>query len=120
MSRRRVVLPRVRRQRTSVTGGRTPARGQGSWRRDQGRMSRWRRYTIVSLRHMVTTFRTFLCLLTLAALSCGRSEVASERTPAAAPVRPAASEAPKAAGVPRIVFLGDSLTAGYGLAKEES
>lgn len=67
---------------------------------------------------MVITFRVFLCASALAAVSCGAPDVASERTPAADAQR--SVQAPKPAAVPRIVFLGDSLTAGYGLAREQS
>jgi len=52
--------------------------------------------------------------------SCGQPEAirtAHEAEPAAA--SPAA-ESPSSSSAPRIVFLGDSLTAGYGLAKDES
>ena len=52
--------------------------------------------------------------------SCGQPEAirtAHEAEPAAA--SPAA-ESPSSSSAPRIVFLGDSLTAGYGLAKGES
>jgi acyl-CoA thioesterase-1 len=57
--------------------------------------------------------------LTLACVSCGQSgdgvvEARRSSTPAASPMQPATASAP------RIVFLGDSLTAGYGLAKEQS
>jgi len=52
--------------------------------------------------------------------SCGQPEAirtAHEAEPAAA--SPAA-ESPSSSSAPRIVFLGDSLTAGYGLGKDES
>lgn len=67
---------------------------------------------------MVITFRVFLCASALAAVSCAGPDVASDRAPAAdaqRTIRPA-----KAATLPRIVFLGDSLTAGHGLAREHS
>ena len=64
------------------------------------------------------------------ATGCGgadESRAPSSRTaplpaPAAAPATPSTPAAAKAASAPRrrIVFLGDSLTAGYGLAKEQS
>jgi acyl-CoA thioesterase-1 len=61
-------------------------------------------------------------LIVLVSAACGRPESSAparastpERTPAAE--RP---EGPPAIARPRIVFLGDSLTAGYGLAKEQS
>ncbi len=51
--------------------------------------------------------------------SCGQPEAirtAHEPEPAASP----APESRSSSSAPRIVFLGDSLTAGYGLAKDES
>ena len=51
--------------------------------------------------------------------SCGQPEAirtAHEAEPTASPV----AESPSSSSAPRIVFLGDSLTAGYGLAKDES
>ena len=62
--------------------------------------------------------------LSVAAAGCGQADAG--RTP---PPRPAASAAPAPAPAstedrvtarPRIVFLGDSLTAGYGLARSEA
>src|SRR5262245_37922555 len=62
--------------------------------------------------------------LAVAGFACGKSDEAS--LPSATPARPAATSAPAvtpspapAAG-PTVVFLGDSLTAGYGLAAEEA
>ena len=57
--------------------------------------------------------------LTLACVACGESgnAVVEARREATSQARQSQS-AP--AGAPRIVFLGDSLTAGYGLAKEQS
>jgi acyl-CoA thioesterase-1 len=57
--------------------------------------------------------------LTTLCVSCGQPgdavvEARRSATPAASPTQPPATS------VPRIVFLGDSLTAGYGLAKEQS
>jgi acyl-CoA thioesterase-1 len=77
---------------------------------------------------MVIPFRTYLCVLAVGAVSCGRADVASERAPAsdsrpavsASEKTAAAAEVPASTGIPRIVFLGDSLTAGYGLAKDQS
>jgi acyl-CoA thioesterase I len=59
---------------------------------------------------------SFVCLpLAIAACADRDSAPVEPRTqPAAAP------EAPRPAVRPRIVFLGDSLTAGYGLAKDQS
>lgn len=55
--------------------------------------------------------------LTMACASCGPSDAVEARRSATASARPTQ---PAAATAPRIVFLGDSLTAGYGLAKEQS
>jgi acyl-CoA thioesterase-1 len=57
--------------------------------------------------------------LTLAGVACGEpgNAVVEARRDATTQARPTQS-AP--ASAPRIVFLGDSLTAGYGLAKEQS
>ncbi len=67
---------------------------------------------------MVITFRALLCVSALATISCAQPDAASDRIPAAETQR--AVQAAKPAGLPRIVFLGDSLTAGYGLAREQS
>src|SRR5262245_7987426 len=62
----------------------------------------------------------------LVCVSCAQPDARTERaTAAAAPAAPASTsstpvDAVTASNAPRIVFLGDSLTAGYGLAKEES
>jgi len=55
----------------------------------------------------------------LTSLSCSQNEPAVARASASAAV-PVAPAAPAAAARPRIVFLGDSLTAGYGLDVEQS
>ena len=59
-------------------------------------------------------------------VACGRDPVATSKpapppaaTPGAAPATPAAP-APAASNRPRIVFLGDSLTAGYGLEPSQA
>ncbi len=57
-------------------------------------------------------------LLVLGA-ACGRNE-APAPAPTAAPKAPSAPEAPASAAKPRIVFLGDSLTAGLGLTTDQS
>jgi acyl-CoA thioesterase-1 len=69
-----------------------------------------------------TGIRLWLALLPVLAAACGWSEGAREP---AADVQVVASGLPRpvrapAAARPRIVFLGDSLTAGYGLARSES
>jgi acyl-CoA thioesterase-1 len=66
-------------------------------------------------------------LVSLSAATCGqRDRSAGEEAARADPARtntapaPAAVERPRAATRPRIVFLGDSLTAGLGLPQEQS
>lgn len=56
-------------------------------------------------------------------VACSRPERPAPDTAAAAPAAEYRAAAPAVAPVaarPRVVFLGDSLTAGYGLAREES
>ena len=55
-----------------------------------------------------------------AAVACGQPDARSSATPAAERAAPPAAAVEAAIPAPRIVFLGDSLTAGYGLAKEEA
>jgi acyl-CoA thioesterase-1 len=67
--------------------------------------------------------RALVCVgLAMAALGCSRSESSPvDRRPVEAAAAPAAAiEALPGAARPRIVFLGDSLTAGYGLERRES
>ena len=67
--------------------------------------------------------RAFVCVgLAMAALGCSRSESSPvDRRPVEAAAAPAAAiDARPASARPRIVFLGDSLTAGYGLERSES
>ena len=69
--------------------------------------------------------RLLICLFVASAVvaGCGREHEARERGPElrGASVPAAASPVDSAAvGRPRIVFLGDSLSAGYGVAKEQS
>jgi acyl-CoA thioesterase-1 len=59
------------------------------------------------------------------ALACGGDSPRApdsrpEVTEAPSPIREAPVSAPSTSGLPRIVFLGDSLTAGYGLARDQS
>ena len=62
-----------------------------------------------------------LLVLLAAAAACARSDRdAAERDPEPAAPPRVAERAETPASRPRIVFLGDSLTAGYGLAKEQS
>ena len=76
---------------------------------------------------MSTWRSTFIAALALAACGCAQQEESRAEAPAAATAAPAPrSDAPAAsspartASRPRIVFLGDSLTAGYGLARDQS
>jgi acyl-CoA thioesterase-1 len=60
-------------------------------------------------------------IMLVATLAAGCGEAAPERREAAPPAAAARAEAPAAtASRPRIVFLGDSLTAGYGLVRAEA
>ena len=59
----------------------------------------------------------------LACAACGQPDAARTSEPEEKPSAPVASASPTKpanANAPRIVFLGDSLTAGYGLDKDES
>ena len=68
---------------------------------------------------MTTHGSLLLALLTVAALGCGTpDERSAERAPSRRAEMPSGSI--ETAARPRIVFLGDSLTAGYGLAREQS
>jgi len=74
---------------------------------------------------MTRTLLRLCCVLAVAGLACSRDDAAREETGAAAtPASGAAVEAPAEAAIPadwpRIVFLGDSLTAGYGLSIDEA
>jgi acyl-CoA thioesterase-1 len=80
---------------------------------------------------MMRVFSAFLGVLVFVAGGCSqpaasRSEAAPDTTPANTAVGRALPAAPKPKGeggpaaLPRIVFLGDSLTAGYGLGREQS
>jgi acyl-CoA thioesterase I len=74
----------------------------------------------------VSTFlRTFVILFLVAGFGCGGgskplTETASSSPEASAPAPPARSSPAPATDVPRIVFLGDSLTAGLGLEPDQS
>src|SRR5688500_13617303 len=76
----------------------------------------------------VTTVIRLFCVLALAGLvGCARPETPADdsgQTPAStgqqsSPPEPS-SPAARSGALPRIVFLGDSLTAGLGIAKEEA
>jgi acyl-CoA thioesterase-1 len=77
---------------------------------------------------MTLSIRFLVAALALSILGCGGEDrSASARDPVAAPPQPpvaapapTASERPEAAARPRIVFLGDSLTAGLGLGPDDS
>lgn len=62
--------------------------------------------------------RTYVavCVLTLLLPACGRNTPPAPAAPAA----PDARDAPGSSAKPRIVFLGDSLTAGLGLLSDQS
>ena len=66
----------------------------------------------------------FVCFAVVLSIGCGRpqqSDVSSVAPQAPqAPPAPKAPQAPLTATAPRIVFLGDSLTAGLGLAADRS
>ena len=75
---------------------------------------------------MVAVIRLVIVLLVFWTAACGQEEprasetVPDDRSSAAPAPATAAAERSTAATRPRIVFLGDSLTAGLGLAAEES
>jgi acyl-CoA thioesterase-1 len=72
------------------------------------------------MNQMFTTGHLWIAIgLTLACVSCGQSGDAIAEAPRASTSQ-ATQTQPAAVSAPRIVFLGDSLTAGYGLAKEQS
>jgi len=72
------------------------------------------------MNQMFTTGHLWIAIgLTLACVSCGQSGDAIAEAPRASTSQATHTQA-AAASAPRIVFLGDSLTAGYGLAKEQS
>jgi acyl-CoA thioesterase-1 len=71
---------------------------------------------------MLYPLRTLLVCAALTAAACSSHETASAReSSSSSSSAPFAAPAPRAAVArPRIVFLGDSLTAGYGLELEQS
>jgi len=72
------------------------------------------------MNQMFTTGHVWIAIgLTLACVSCGQSGDAIAESPRSSTSH-AAQTQPASTSAPRIVFLGDSLTAGYGLAKEQS
>jgi acyl-CoA thioesterase-1 len=75
---------------------------------------------------MTRTFRALFLLLPVSCAACSQADApaaealdTSARGVAPAPASYAVQTSP-AAALPRIVFLGDSLTAGYGLARDQS
>jgi acyl-CoA thioesterase-1 len=77
--------------------------------------------------NQVSMSRIVLCsigLMSALCLACGGAESSIVETRPPAPPSDASSSVAagpeRSATLPRIVFLGDSLTAGYGLAKEDS
>ena len=62
--------------------------------------------------------RVLLCILVLAAIGCGRND-RSEGTPSEVPAAPVPS-VPARPSAPRVVALGDSLTAGLGIPPEQA
>ena len=70
---------------------------------------------------MTRNWAAAIALASLLAAGCGQSDTSATELQRAPAEKAQASPAPAPAPAPpRIVFLGDSLTAGYGLNKEES
>ena len=67
---------------------------------------------------MSSFLRAFVVVIVVTAAACSQSESVTTPRVAAAPA--AAPVAAQVAARPRIIFLGDSLTAGYGLDLEQS
>jgi acyl-CoA thioesterase I len=81
------------------------------------------RYDTYSTRNMLHPLRVLIVCAALAVAACSSNEPAPARasTPPPPSAVPARAPAPAPASTrPRIVFLGDSLTAGYGLDLEQS
>jgi acyl-CoA thioesterase I len=78
------------------------------------------RYDTYGTRNMLYQLRVLAVCVILATPACSSNEAAAERS-APPPSTPAAAAASAPVATrPRIVFLGDSLTAGYGLDVEQS
>jgi acyl-CoA thioesterase-1 len=78
------------------------------------------RYDTYSTRNMLYSLRVFAVCTAMAAAACSSNEAAPARESSSVPASAAPAAAPPASTRPRIVFLGDSLTAGYGLDLEQS
>jgi acyl-CoA thioesterase-1 len=81
------------------------------------------RYDTYSTRNMLPSVRVLIICAALAVAACSSNEPAPARESTPAPpsdVQVRAASAAPASTRPRIVFLGDSLTAGYGLDVEQS
>jgi acyl-CoA thioesterase I len=81
------------------------------------------RYDTYSTRNMLHSVRVLIIWAALAVAACSSNEPAPARESTPAPpseVQVRAATAAPASTRPRIVFLGDSLTAGYGLDVEQS
>lgn len=69
---------------------------------------------------MTRLFRSLIGALALLAIACAPDARGSDPGPEAQPGSEQAFAERRASAVPRIVFLGDSLTAGLGLAREQA
>jgi acyl-CoA thioesterase-1 len=74
----------------------------------------------MSSKHIARVSYLWIGVLALAAAACGRGDVDRAVPSRDVVAAPAASPADPAASLPRIVFLGDSLTAGLGLTRPDS
>ena len=78
------------------------------------------RYDTYSTGNMLYPLRVFVLCAAVAATACSANEAAPARESSSVPASAAPAAAAPASTRPRIVFLGDSLTAGYGLDVEQS
>jgi acyl-CoA thioesterase I len=81
------------------------------------------RYDTYSTRNMLHPLRVLIVCAALAVAACSSNEPALPRESTSPPPFDAPAQAPARAFAstrPRVVFLGDSLTAGYGLDVEQS
>ena len=78
----------------------------------------------MTLRYMTRLIRGSIVVVALAFSGCSQGEPAVSRAPSSTSARggtsPTAASVTSPASLPRIVFLGDSLTAGYGLDVEQA